>query len=57
MNEKAIKEYSIMERAKEQGVVDNYRRSKVYLGKKDTDFGDLSGSKRYEIKSVVQRRN
>lgn len=46
-----------MERAKEQGVVDNYRRSKVYLGKKDTDFGDLSGSKRYEIKSVVQRRN
>lgn len=32
MNEKSLKEVDTMERAKEQGLVESYRRPKVYLG-------------------------
>ena len=56
MNEKGLREYNTIERAKEHGFVDNYRRPKLHLGEKDTDFVDLSGSRKYELKSVVQNK-
>lgn len=49
----SFKEAEIMERVQEQGLVGNYRRPKMYLGDSDVDFVSLDGSKRYEVKSVV----
>jgi hypothetical protein len=43
-----------MERAKEQGLVESYRRPKVYLGETDVDFVNLNGYKKYELKAVTQ---
>nr|QUW40442.1 hypothetical protein [Haslea sp.] len=55
-NEKSIKEANTMERAKEQGLVENYRRPKVYLGETDVDFVSFDGSKQYELKTVTQNQ-
>jgi len=44
-NEKSIKEANTMERAKEQELVESYRRPKLYLGETDVDFVSLDGSK------------
>ena len=43
-----------MERAKEQGLVESYRRPKIYLGETDVDFVNLNSSKKYELKAVTQ---
>ena len=43
-----------MERAKEQGLVESYRRPKVYLGETDVNFVNLNGYKKYELKAVTQ---
>ena len=53
-NAKSVKEANTMERAKEQGLVDSYRRPKLYLGETDVDFVNLNGSKKYELKAVTQ---
>ena len=53
-NVKSVKEANTMERAKEQGLVESYRRPKVYLGETDVDFVNLNGSKKYELKAVTQ---
>ena len=50
-NAKSVKEANTMERAKEQGLVDNYRRPKMYLGESDADFVNSNGSKKYELKA------
>lgn len=49
-NAKSIKEANTMERAKEQGLVENYRRPKIYMGETNVDFVNLNGSKKYELK-------
>jgi hypothetical protein len=49
-NAKSVKEANTIERAKEQGLVDNYRRPKIYLGESDVDFVNLNGSKKSELK-------
>ena len=56
MNAKSIEEYFTIERAKEQGLVENYRCPKLYLGEGNTDFVELSGSNQYELKAVVQHK-
>lgn len=56
INDKAIKEAHTMERAKEQGLVESYRRPKVYLGERDVDFVNLDGSIEYELKTVTQNQ-
>ena len=56
MNAKSVKEANAMERVKEQGLVDNYRRPKLYLGEPDSDFVSFDGTKKYDIKSVVQHK-
>lgn len=53
-NAKSVKEANTMERAKEQGLVESYRRPKVYLGETDVDFVNFNGSKKYELKTVTQ---
>lgn len=56
-NTKSVKEANTIERAKEQRLVDSYRRPKVYQGETDVDFVNLDGSKKYELKSVTQNEH
>ena len=55
MNSKSLKEANRMERAKEQGLVDNSRRSKLHLDESDVDFVDSNIS--YEVKAVTQTKH
>ena len=40
-----------MELAKEQGLVGDYRRPRIYLGKSEVDFVSPDGLKKYEVNS------
>ena len=42
-----------MKRAKEQGLVDDYRRPKLHLGESDVDF--VGSNISYELKAVTQQ--
>jgi len=55
MNPKSLKEANTMKRAKEQGLVDDYRRPKLHLGESDVDF--VGSNISYELKAVTQTKH